>query len=158
MPQFLEISALSPILLDQSSHSLVCEITHPYKNWHSIPWCLLPSEMAHILSMECVAPWINLLSLYYGSLLKAFLCGASNPHLVAISGLRSDLGHGHPRPPYFHSCNKFPLQQSWIKLKAVTFNLQQHCSTMALCLLLLWLRMPPATLYHSLSRNWQFAS
>ena len=52
-----------------------------------------------------VAPWINLLSLYCGSLLNSFLCKATDPHLVAHpKGLTQDLGHKHlliifPTPP-----------------------------------------------------------
>ena len=42
--------------------------------------------MARTLSVECVSSWINLLSLYYGSLLSSFLGEAKNPHLVAVPG------------------------------------------------------------------------
>ena len=57
--QFLEVPILSPEELEYSSHSLAYEITHPYKNWQPhnlVPLMpLLPSEMAHTLSMECVS-------------------------------------------------------------------------------------------------------
>ena len=86
MPNFWKYPPLPQKSWNTPFHSLACETAHPYKTWHSIPWGLLPSEMAHILSMECASPWIKLISLYYGSLLKSFLCGASNPHLVAIPG------------------------------------------------------------------------
>ena len=49
-----------------------------------MPWdCLLPSEMVHTLSVECVSCWINLLSLYHGSVLSSFLHKAEEPHLAA---------------------------------------------------------------------------
>ena len=42
-----------------------------------------PIFMDCILFMECVSLSVNLLSLYYGSLLNSFLCEAKDPHLVA---------------------------------------------------------------------------
>ena len=47
---------------------------------------LLPSEMVHTVSIECVSPWINLLSLYYGSLLNSSLREAKNPRLLSVPG------------------------------------------------------------------------
>ena len=156
--QFLEIPTRSSKELEYPSHSLACEITHPYKNWHSIPWCLLPSEMAHILSMECISPGINLISLSYGLYLKSFLYGASNPHLVAISGTQkwSVTWPSSSTPLSF--LQQIPLAAELDETESCDVQPTERCGTMALCLLLLWLRMPPATLYHSLSRNWQFAS
>ena len=55
----------------------------PIKTDNPVPWGLSPSEMAHTLSVEYLSPWINLLSLYYGSLLNSFLCEAKNPYLAA---------------------------------------------------------------------------
>lgn len=156
--QFLEIPSPSSKELEYPSHSLACEITHPYKNWHSIPWCLLPSEMAHIPFMECVSPGINPLSLYYVSLLKSFLYGASNPHLVAISGTQKRSGTWPSSSTPLSLLQQIPLAAESDKTESCDIQATERCGTMAFCLLLLWSRMPPATLYHSLSRNWQFAS
>ena len=62
----------------------------------------LASEMAHSLSMLCVSPWINLLSLYCGSLLNSFLHEAKNSHLMAILGarLRSGWWPSSPLTPF----------------------------------------------------------
>ena len=52
------------------------------------PVPLLPSKVGHTLSVECISPWINLLSLYHGSLLNSFLRRAKNPRLAAVPGTR----------------------------------------------------------------------
>ena len=66
---------------------------------------LSPSEMAHTLSVECVSPWINLLSLYYGLLLNSFLCEAKNSHLAAVPGTRLRPGCNLSFTPHFLSYN-----------------------------------------------------
>ena len=66
--RFLEIPTLSHKYLEYSFYSLAYEITHPYKNWQphtTVP--LLAFQMAHSLSMKCVSPQMNFLSLYYSS-------------------------------------------------------------------------------------------
>ena len=81
-------------------------------------WGLLPSGMAHTLSVECVAPWINLLSLYYGSLLNSFLQEAENPHLAAVPGTR--LRHDHPLTPHLLSPATFLHQASKVPKACIT--------------------------------------
>ena len=60
--------------------------------WHGLclwsmflPEQLLPFKIDHILSMECVSLTINLLLLYYGSLLNSFLSETKEPHLAALT-------------------------------------------------------------------------
>ena len=57
-----------------------------------------------------VSPWINLLSLYYGSLLNPFLCEAKNTHLAAVPGT-------WPRPALWPS-SRAPLSFLQENLKA----------------------------------------
>ena len=63
------------------------EITHPYKDQQPHILGLSLSEMAHTQPVECVSPWINLLSLQCGLLLNYFLCEAKTLHSFT----------GHPR-------------------------------------------------------------
>ena len=55
---------------------------------------LLPSEVNYILSMECMPPWVNLLSLYFCSLLNSYLCEARDPQIAIhprVSGVSEDV-------------------------------------------------------------------
>ena len=61
--------------------------------------------MAYALSMECVSPWVNLLSLYDGLLLNSFPCEAKNSHLAAVPGIRLRSGCDLSFTPHFLSYN-----------------------------------------------------
>ena len=92
-----------------------------YENWRSrtlVP--LLPSAMVHAQSMECVAPWINVLSLHYGLHLSSFLYEAKNPHLTATPGthLRPGTWPSSPTPISF-------LQQNLIRIQPGVWKSQR---------------------------------
>ena len=74
-----------------SSHSWDYVISHPCKNWQLYtPVPLLPSEMSHTLSMECVS-FLNKPSLPLLWFALEFFPSRSQrwPHLVALPGVQT---------------------------------------------------------------------
>ena len=70
---------------NNSSHLLDYEIIHPYENWQphtQVP--LLPSEMAHTLSMVCISSLNKPFTLLWLTLEFR----AKNSHLAAVLGIQ----------------------------------------------------------------------
>ena len=85
---YLSLLIFLPAILipvyDSSSLAFRLWNYQPVKTNNSVPWGLLPSEMVHTLSMECVFPSVNLF-FHSGWLLKSFLWGTRDPHMAALS-------------------------------------------------------------------------
>ena len=62
------------------------------------PGLLLPSEMNYVLSMQCMPPWVNLLSRYFYSLLNSYLSEARDPQ-IAIHPMDSGVSEDVIFPP-----------------------------------------------------------
>ena len=84
--------SLGPLSPSEMVHLLSMECVSPR--------ALSPSDTAHALSMECVSPWINLLSLYFWLALEFFPVRSQGPSLGGLSqGLARDLGCDHSLVP-----------------------------------------------------------